>query len=384
MLPDMNQLHVRDPRPRQQIATRVAFFIAGFAMSAWAPLVPFAKSRLGVNDGVLGGLLLCLGIGSIVAMPWSGYMASRFGCRRVIVASASLMGLMLPFLAELGSVPGFMAALLLFGAGLGALDVTINIQAIRVERESGRTMMSGFHGLFSVGGFAGAVTVTTLLGAGMSTLTAVLVVDTGIAALLAIAFRDMLAQGARQDGPNFARPRGVVLMLGILCLIAFLTEGAVLDWSALFLTQSGALDASQGGFGYAAFSCAMTFCRLSGDAWVHRFGGRAIVVSGALVAAMGLVLATQVAGWPWALGGFALVGVGCANIAPVLFTAAGRQTDMPVSLAVPAITSLGYAGILAGPAAIGVLAEGVGLGSALMAVAVLLVGVAFVGPRLPG
>lgn len=380
----MNQILVRDLRPRQQIATRVAFFIAGFAMSAWAPLVPFAKSRLGVNDGVLGGLLLCLGIGSIVAMPWAGYMASRFGCRRVILASASLMALMLPLLAELGSVPWFMAALLFFGAGLGTLDVTINIQAIIVERESGRTMMSGFHGLFSVGGFAGAVAVTTLLGAGMSILAAVLVVDAGIAALLALAFRDLLAQGARGAGPPFAWPRGVVLMLGVLCLIAFLTEGAVLDWSALFLVQSGTLDASQGGFGYAAFSCAMTFCRLTGDAWVRRFGGRTMVVSGALLAAMGLVLATQVAGWLWALGGFALVGAGCANIVPVLFTAAGRQTDMPAWLAVPAITSLGYAGILAGPAAIGVLAEQVRLGSALVAVAVLLVGVALGGRRVPG
>lgn len=380
----MIQFRTADPKRRQQTATRVAFFIAGFAMSAWAPLVPFARLRLGVDDGVLGALLLCLGVGSIVAMPWAGYVASRFGCRSVILASASLMGLMLPLLAELDSVPSFMVALLLFGAGLGALDVTINIQAIIVERESGRAMMSGFHGLFSVGGIAGALTVTTLLGVGVSLSVAVLSVVVGMAVLLAVAFPNLLTQGMRSDGPPFAWPRGSVMMLGVLCFIAFLSEGAVLDWSALFLTRSGTLKASQGGLGYAAFSCAMTYFRLTGDAWVRRFGGRAIVMSGALIAAAGLVLATQVSGWAWALGGFALVGVGCANIVPVLFTAAGRQTDMPTSLAVPAITTVGYLGILAGPAAIGVLAESVGLASALVVVAVLLVGVAASGRRLLG
>lgn len=381
MLPDMNTRQDRDIRPRQQVATRISFFIAGFAMSAWAPLVPFAKSRLGVDDGVLGGLLLCLGVGSIVAMPWAGYLASRVGCRRVIVASAVLMGLMLPLLAELGSIPSFMAALLLFGAGLGALDVTINIQAIIVEKESGRAMMSGFHGWFSVGGIVGALTVTTLLGAGVGLLQAAFAIVAGIALLLVVAFPNLLTQGMRGHGPPFAWPRGSVLMLGVLCFIAFLSEGAVLDWSALFLARSGALDASQGGFGYAAFSGAMTLCRLTGDALVRRFGGRAMVVGGALIAAAGFLLATQVSGWVPALGGFALVGVGCANIVPVLFTAAGRQTDMPTSLAVPAITTLGYLGILAGPAAIGVLAQGLGLGSALVVVALLLVGVAAGGRR---
>ncbi len=386
----MSDIQTTDLEPRRQmsrqasreIATRLAFFIAGFAMSAWAPLVPFAKTRLGVDDGVLGGLLLCLGIGSIMTMPAAGYLAARFGCRRVIVASASLMAVMLPWLAHVHTVPTFMAALLLFGAGLGTLDVAINIQAIIVERDSTRSMMSGFHGLFSVGGIAGALVVTGLVWLGVGIVAAAVVVCLAIAALLAVAFPHMLTQGLRGDGPSFAWPRGTVILLGVLCFIAFLTEGTVLDWSALFLTRSGTLDAGQGGFGYVAFSGAMTICRLFGDAWVRRLGGRAMVVLGAVIAALGLVVATQIPGWVPALGGFALVGVGCANIAPVLFTAAGRQTDMPASLAVPAITTLGYLGILAGPAAIGALSQMLGLASALLVVAALLLGVAAGGRRL--
>jgi hypothetical protein len=246
---------------RHQISTRIGFFIAGFAMSAWAPLVPFAKARLGLDDGEMGLMLLCLGAGSFVTMPLAGAAAARFGCRAVIAAMVGVMAVGLPLLASLDSVAAFACALLVFGAGLGALDVTINIQAIIVERDSGRAMMSGFHGLFSVGGIGGALAVSGMLGAGMGPLGAVLVVS-GVAVVAEVlAFPGQLSYGGRSDGPAFALPRGVVLLLGVLCCIVFLTEGAVLDWSALFLSGAGFVEPSQGGLGYAAFSAAMTLVR---------------------------------------------------------------------------------------------------------------------------
>ena len=166
------------PRERlEQLSTRIAFFIAGFVMAAWAPLVPFAKARAAIDDGVLGLILLCLGIGSIVTMPLSGALAARFGCRLVIAASTVLLCLTLPLLATVASLPLLVAVVLVFGAGVGALDVAINIQAIIVERASGRPMMSGFHGQFSLGGIAGAAGVTALLGAGSSPLAATLCVS---------------------------------------------------------------------------------------------------------------------------------------------------------------------------------------------------------------
>jgi predicted MFS family arabinose efflux permease len=132
----------------QQLSTRIVFFIAGFGMAAWAPLVPFAKSRMGIDEGTLGLLLLCLGIGSMVTMPLAGALAARLGCRLVTTVSALLICLTLPLLASISSLSLFVAALLVFGAAIGAIDVSINIQAIIVERASGRPMMSGFHGLF--------------------------------------------------------------------------------------------------------------------------------------------------------------------------------------------------------------------------------------------
>lgn len=365
-------------------ATRVAFFISGFAMAAWAPLVPFTKARLSLHEATLGLLLLCMGAGSIVSMPLAGALSARWGCRRVLVASALLVCLALPLLALAPSVPWLGVALFLFGAGIGGLGCAGNIQAILVERASGRPMMSGFHGLFSLGGVAGAGGMIVLLGVlGASLWQATGAVAAVVLVLLAGAGPHFLARGsARQSGPAFARPTGVVLFIGTLCFILFLAEGAMLDWSAVFLTQVQGLPAERAGLGYAAFAMAMTVGRLTGDRWVRHIGPQRAVLAGALLAAAGLALATLAPTWPLALPGFALVGLGCSNIVPVLFSLAGRQHAMPESMAVPAIATMGYAGVLMGPALIGFVAHGTSLVAAMLLLVALLVGVAASARRL--
>lgn len=193
-----------------RVATRVVFFIAGFAMSAWAPLVPFAKARLAINDASLGLLLLCLGIGSLLAAPW----AHRLGCKRPIVAAVCVLGVTLPILAWLESA----LALLLFGAGLGTLDITMNIQAVAVEKASGRAMMSGFHGFFSIGGIAGAGLISALLACGLTPLASVLVVVAALVILLTMAAGHLVTgAGDNPSAPLFVRPHGRVLAIGLLC-----------------------------------------------------------------------------------------------------------------------------------------------------------------------
>jgi MFS family permease len=370
------------PRERlEQVSTRIAFFIAGFVMAAWAPLVPFAKARAAIDDGVLGLILLSLGVGSIVTMPLAGALAARFGCRLVIAVSTVLLCLTLPMLATVVGLPLLIGAVLVFGAGVGALDVAINIQAIIVERASGRSMMSGFHGQFSLGGMAGAAGVTALLGAGSSPFAATLCVSAAILVMLALAAPHLLPYGARREGPVFAFPHGVVLFIGVLCFIVFLTEGAILDWSAVFLTSARGMEASYAGLGYAAFALTMTIGRITGDRIVQRFGGSNIIVFGGLCAALGFSVAALVPFWQVSLLGYAMVGVGCSNVVPVLFTSVGRQTVMPEHVAVPAITTLGYAGILAGPALIGLMAHAASLSVAFLMLAIMLFGVA-AGGRL--
>jgi MFS family permease len=370
------------PGKRQQFSTRVAFFVAGFAMSSWAPMVPLAKQRVGIDDGTLGLVLLCLGGGSILAMPLAGYLTARLGCRRVISVAGLLICLMLPLLASVASLPALIAAVLLFGAAMGLLDCAINIQAIMVEKASERAMMSGFHGLFSLGGIMGAAGMTALLSAGLAPLMATLAVVAVLLVALVRAAPHLLPFGSESDGPLFAVPHGIVLFLSVLCFIVFLTEGAMLDWSAVFLVSARQMDASYAGLGYAAFAATMTVGRLTGDVIVNRFGGAWVTLIGGLCAAAGIAISLWVPAWPAALLGYALVGAGCSNIVPVLYTAVGRQTSMPQSAAIPAMTSLGYAGILMGPAAIGFISHVTSLPLALAVLIPLLLVVALSGRYL--
>lgn len=370
------------PGRLEQMSTRIAFFIAGFGIAAWAPLVPYAKARAGLDEGTLGLLLLCLGVGSILAMPMAGLLATRFGCRRVVSAGVLLICAALPLLATVSSIPALIAALFMFGAGLGTVDSTVNLQAVIVERASGKTMMSGFHGLFSLGGIVGAAGVSALLGFGVSPLGATLVVIVMLLIALAKAAPHLLPYGSESSGPAFAVPHGIVLFIGGMCFIVFLAEGAALDWSAVFLAQERGIDTAYAGLGYAAFALTMTVGRLTGDSIVRRLGATRVIVFGGLTAAAGLFVATFAPSWEAALMGYALLGVGCSNIVPVLYTAVGKQTVMPESVAVPAITTLGYAGILAGPALIGFIAHGSSLSFAFGLMAVLLVAVAIGGKVL--
>lgn len=346
-------------------------------MAAWAPLVPFAKLRLNLDDGSLGLLLLCIGAGSLLAMPLTGLLTGKLGCRRVILLAGLALCVDLPLLVLMDSTPGMGLALLLFGAAIGMIDVAMNIQAVIVERASGRAMMSGFHGFFSIGGIAGAGGVSLLMWLGLSPLSAVLTTVLAIALLLALAQKNLLRDSdAQDDGPLFVLPRGWVMFLGTLCFIMFLAEGSMLDWSALFLTTLRGVEHSQAGLGYALFSIAMTIGRLNGDRVVNALGRYKILLLGSLCAALGLTLAVACDNAVIALLGFMLVGLGASNVVPILFSAAGNQRDMPANLAIASVTTLGYAGILAGPALIGFIAQVSSLTVAFGCVTALLLAVA--------
>ncbi|WP_240775805.1 MFS transporter [Nissabacter sp. SGAir0207] len=370
------------PGRAEQRATRTLFFIAGFGAAAWAALVPFAKLNTGVNDGALGLLLLCLGGGALAAMPLTGSLTTRFGCRAVLICSVLLFSLLLPLLPVIGSAWVLAVALLLFGVGMGITDCAMNVQAIIVEKAAAKPMMSGFHGFYSMGGIAGAGAMSGLLMLGITPLYACLAVLLFILVLLALSLGGLLTYANPPEGPAFAVPRGAVLVLGAICFAVFLAEGTVLDWSAVFLTEHRQLDESLGGLGFACFATLMTVGRLTGDRIVAHFGPHRVVTAGALIAAAGLALPVLIPSWPLALLGYALIGIGCANIVPVMFTAIGRQTSMPQKVAVPAVTTLGYMGVLAGPASIGFIALHISLPIAFLFVAVMMVIVAFTSRRV--
>jgi len=358
--------------PAARLATRLAFLVAGFGVACWAPLVPFAKQRLGVDDGVLGLLLLCIGLGSVMAMVATGALSARYGSKPIIVAGGAGLAVVLPLLTIADTPLTLGIALLAFGASLGSLDVAMNIHAVDVERAEGRPLMSGFHALFSVGGFAGSTLMTFLLSLRIGTLASTALCAALMLAAVTIARPRLLVTTQPDGGPLFALPRGIVLMLAGLAAITFLVEGALLDWSALLITGTGLVAAAQGGLGYMFFSIAMTAGRFGGDALIARIGDRATMFWGGLLATVGFPVLLTAPSAVVAMSGFVLIGLGASNVVPVLFRRAGSQHAMPSTLAVAAITTTGYAGHLAGPAGVGFIARALGLPSAFWVLAALL------------
>lgn len=361
------------PGLAEQHATRAIFFVGGFGAASWASLVPLLKARLGIAEDVLGMLLLCIGIGSLLTMPLSGAAAVRLGCRRVLTAAGFVYGALLLALCTVSSFQLAIPLLLIFGATMGCIDVVVNIQAVIVEKAAGRRLMSGMHALWSVGGFAGA----GLFGIWVGTFSLTPLASTGIAAAVMVlvtlaASRHLLPYGGDAGGKLLALPKGIVTFVGIIACIAFLVEGAIMDWGGVFLTTVRHFDMALAGTGFTVFSAAMLTMRLLGDWTVQKLGQERVVIGGSLLAVAGFLFIIFAPTVILLYLGFFFIGVGCANVVPVFFSLLGKQHVMPISLAVPAVSTLGYLGILMGPAAIGFIAHQTSLYAAFTLLAALV------------
>jgi MFS family permease len=366
-------------------ATQVYFLLCGLAISGWAPMVPFVKDRLVLNDSNLGLLLLFLGIGAFCAMPFAGWLMMRFGSRLVMIVAAVILSAGLPALALLNTFTQMAAMLFVFGASLGALDVSMNTHGSLVQNVSGKPIMSSLHGLFSTGGLFGPLLIGALLKFGLNPAIAAAVLSI---TLLALAFGQQsslfkfdqehrLSNNVDETTETIAKQMnawlsGTVIFLGLMCFIAFLSEGAMLDWSALLLHDSRGVDKAMSGLGYAFFSVAMAVMRLAGDRIVSKFSSRYVVLFGSITAFAGYTCILLATWLPLTLLGFILIGVGAANIVPVFFSAAGSMKNVASSSAVSAMGTIGYTGQLAGPAMLGVLAQNFSLPLALFITGVLM------------
>lgn len=360
--------------PVARRATRVGFFMAGFGLSIWAPLVPYVRERIEMSDALFGTLLLCIGVGSLTWMPLSGLLVTRCGIRPVVLSSVVLLLVALGGMALSESIWMLALALFCFGGSLGVIDVVLNIQGVLIERDTGKRHMSNFHGMFSLGSICGALALTGALTLGLAPATGTLLMIAVIAlAILAVA-AGFLRDRAPGGGVAFIRPTGVVLLVGALCFIVYLAEGAVLDWSALYLTEHKALETAKGGLGYASFALMVTIGRFAGAPVVNSLGTARVIGFGGLLAGIGIGLSILTDHWGLALLGYGLCGLGCANVSPVLISSLSRQHSMPVHQAVTAATTIGFAGVLAGPAMIGVIAHYGSLTFAFGLLALLLFG----------
>ena len=365
---------------REANATRAIFFVSGFGAASWAPLVPVLRERLAIGDDLLGVLLLCIGIGSLLVMPVAGVLAERIGCRRVLIVSAVLYAASLLSICFVNSFWMAVPVIFFFGGLMGCVDVVMNIAAVIVEQGIGRRIMSGMHGFWSLGGFVGAGLYGVWVGlAGLTAFQSTLIAAVLMLVLTAVFGRHLIPYGGGGGGSLIAIPRGIVAFVGVTAFIAFLSEGAVMDWSGVYLTTVRGMDLSLAGMGFSVFSGAMLLMRFLGDHVIQRVGQFPVAVGGALLAFVGILLVMFAPVNTLLYLGFFAIGIGSANIVPVFFSLMGRQSVMPVGTAVSAVSTMGYLGILAGPAAIGFVSAQTNLMTAFGMIAALCIVQALVG-----
>ena len=350
------------------------FLLNGVGLASWAAYIPSIKQKFGFSDAALGVALLAVAASSVGALLFGGYLVARCGSRAVLLVGAVGFCVALSLLLLAPTLPLLLALLACFGACIGAMEVAANVQAFRVEERYGRPIMSTFHALFSVGGLLGAVVAGLALSRGLPSVAHMVGVALGLAALTILAAPHLLPADTADPacGSALALPTGPLLGLGLLAFCCLVAEGAMADWSAVYLRDSLGTGPGFAAAGYAAFSVAMAAGRFGGDALRARLRAVPLIrISGAL-AAVGLGVAVLAAQPLAALAGFACVGLGLANIVPVPFVAAGRTPGTAVGTGVAAVASAGYFGFLVGPPVIGFVAQATSLAGGLGLVALLM------------
>ena len=347
-------------------AVAATFFLHGLLVGAWVPHIPLAKERLEAGPAVFGLALLAIAAGAVCAMPVAGALINKLGSARMTALTGMLFCITFfgPIFAP--TLPLFMLGGFLMGASIGSMDVSMNAHGIAVEKALKLPTMSMFHGGFSVGGMAGA-----FIGAGLLELFGELP-QAIITALLCltmqlVAMRYYLPADVDRglSGSHFAMPTKATIALGLLCFLALMVEGSILDWGAIFMREKFLVDASVAALAFGFYQGGMAVARLTGD-WIRlKAGAVTMVTVSALMAASGTAVALLAPSPYIAIAAFVFAGLGIGNVAPVLFAGGGRLEPDAPGRGIAAVTTLGYSGFLCGPPLIGFAAQLVGLPIAL-------------------
>jgi fucose permease len=387
----------RTPAPaalrRAAVATAVVFALNAFLMAGWVVRLPATRDRLHADPAELGVALLMTGLGSLVAMPTTGRLCALYGSRRVVAATLAPCCAALVLLAYLPTVWATGAGLFVLGAGYGSWDVAMNVQASGVDREIGRDLMPRYHGCWSLGGFVGAGVGTAAAAVGLSVKLHFALVAVVVAVGVVVALRwfrpdaraaagavapAVAAQARRAGRPRVLLTRRLVL-IGVVTLCATCIEGAAADWLALYLHDDRRTTQAVAAAGFAAFSVAMAVSRFGGTTAIERLGRSGAVRLGGLLAGLGVLGTVAAPGLVGAFVGAVAWGAGVAIIFPAAMSAGGETPERPAE-GIATVATIGYGGFLVGPPLIGVLAQQVGLGSALLVLLVLAGAVAALAP----
>lgn len=370
-----------DVKPSKLInSNRAAFWIPGFAVASWGPFIPYVKERFALTEDHLGLLLMCMAIGAAGSMFIASGLMTKFGCRLMAQIGGVMVACCLAAVTIAPSYHVLCTILIIFGFNSELLAIAANVNAASLERLLNRNIMSGLHGVYSLGNSVGVFLVALFLGSGLTFMMGNLLLTSCVVSVLIILYcaligsRYMLtdlkvvddaahknegeAATTQKKGP-FITP--MLFLLGLICFIMFITEGSMLDWTGVFLNTIRGVPLHEAGYGFAAFSIMMTICRLTGDKVVATLGRRRVLVMGAIIVIAGICLAVMVPHPMVAIVGFGMVGLGAANIVPQTISYAATVKEVPIQRSVLVVNAIGYIGALLGPALIGFIAHRIGL-----------------------
>lgn len=355
-----------------RLAASAFFLLDGIGFGTWAALIPTFKQHFGVSDAGLSYALLGMVVGSMVSMPLAGQLIARFGSQRVAVAGALAICTVLPLLALAPSFALFIAAAGLFGLSKGALDVSVNVQAITVENAVQRPIMASFQALWSLGGLIAASVVSFCLQHQITSTVLTISVASALLLCIGLTSRNLMPDPPPAGKPSarFQWPNPTLRWIGFLAFLALFAEGVMMDWSAVYARTIAGASESLAPMAYAVFSFSMAGGRLIGDWAIGRMTPTGVLRITGILMMVGLCIIIFVPVWPATFAGLLVAGLAISNWVPILFGVAGRAHEAGAGPGVATVTTIGYFGFLAGPPLIGMLSVAAGLPQALMVVLV--------------
>ena len=361
-----------------RVSTYIGFFIVGSAVALWALSIPFIKLRLNINDLKLGSILMFLSIGALAAMVITDKLVSRFGCRRTFIFSVIIMIFSLYLVNIMPDTFSLTAVVFLLGAAVGISDVTANIQAVYMERAFGKKLMSGFHSMYSGGSFICGIAASFLLTKSLNINTVINIMLIILFVFLIISFRGFAASGSientiKQD-KKFTMPPLLLVIAGFICFAAYMTEGSMLDWAAILLIDYKDFPKEISGYGFSIFFASVTIGRLAGDYFANKFDTGKIIAVSAVTAVFGIAVILLFSSKFILYTGFAVIGLGAANIIPMAVSAITHvKGKISLNAAIAIVTTIGYTGSLMGPTVIGYISHLTNLITSFIFVCVLLI-----------
>lgn len=353
-------IKILGPMPPARVAVSILFFINGMLIGAWAPMIPTFKARLDLTESQIGLIILALGFGSLISMPFVGAFIAKNGTRLPIKYLAFICSFGIPCLTIVPEFWSAVVVMFLFGATWAGMDVAMNSNVIEVEKQHGFPIMSSCHGFWSIGAL-----VSALIGG--FTLSSFGEIGHGIfwqivfLVLFFYAFPKLqkrTGSAEEEEKPKLQFPRVILpYLLGVVALFSVVPEGMIIDWSALFLNTERGVSIAWAGTGFAATSTAMAIMRFSGDHLRKRFGAEPTLRFSVITAIIGFSLVTLSPSPFWAVLGFFISGIGLANLFPIAISAAGNVPNIPGGIAVSMVTTVGYGGILLAPPLFGFIAQ---------------------------